>query len=163
RSDFISAINQVSNEKGVSKDVIIQAIEAALVSAYKRDFAGAQNQDVVVRIDRQNGGVKVFVLKQVVDDLTDSKTQMTLDEGKAEASMPTTEQICSETYRPGQRLKVLMVEVNRTPKGPQIIVSRTHRNLVRRLLELEVPEIFSGAVEIKSIAREPGIRSKVAV
>src|SRR5205814_9600023 len=67
------------------------------------------------------------------------------------------------TYRPGLRLKVYVVEVSRTPRGPQIVLSRTHRGLVRRLFELEVPEIFSGAVEIKSIAREPGSRSKVAV
>src|SRR5688500_18966209 len=83
--------------------------------------------------------------------------------GKAEAVMPAREQVPTERYRPGQRVKVLLVEVNRDPRGPQLIVSRSHPNLIRRLFELEVPEIFSGAVEIMQIAREPGLRSKVAV
>jgi len=82
---------------------------------------------------------------------------------KVEALLPPVEQIPSESYRPNQRLRVYVVEVSRTPKGPQVIVSRTHRNLVRRLFELEVPEVFSGVVEMKAIAREPGSRTKVAV
>jgi N utilization substance protein A len=86
-----------------------------------------------------------------------------IDLGKAEATLPITEQVPTEHYRVGQRLKVYVVEVNRTPRGPQIVVSRTHRGLVRRLFELEVPEIYSGVVEMKSIAREPGSRTKVAV
>ncbi|HLZ07648.1 MAG TPA: transcription termination factor NusA, partial [Chloroflexota bacterium] len=234
----MTAINQVSTEKGVSKEVVIEAIEAALVSAYKRYFNGGANQDVIVRIDRKSGDVGVFMTKQVVETVTDARTEIGFDEasaitpdarvgdtvevnttpqdfgriaaqtakqvvlqrlreaereliyeayteregdvvtgvvqrlepkaaildlGKAEATLPITEQVPSEMYRPGQRLKVFLVEVNRTPRGPQIVVSRTHRNLVRRLFELEVPEIFSGAVEIKGIAREPGSRSKVAV
>jgi N utilization substance protein A len=238
KTDFIAAINQVSSEKGVSKDVVIDAIEAALVSAYKRNFGGGLNQDVVVRINRQTGDVRVFVIKKVVDEVTDDREEISLsdaraisksaavgetvevettpqnfgriaaqtakqvvlqrlreaerelvyeaftdregdvvtgvvqrmepkaailDLGKAEATLPITEQVPSENYRQGQRLKVYLVEVNRTPRGPQIVVSRTHRNLVRRLFELEVPEIFSGVVEIKSIAREPGSRSKVSV
>ncbi len=83
--------------------------------------------------------------------------------GKAEAVMPAREQIPSERYRAGQRIKVLLVEVNRDPRGPQLIVSRSHPGLIRRLFESEVPEIFSGAVEIMEVAREPGLRSKVAV
>jgi len=83
--------------------------------------------------------------------------------GKAEAVMPVREQVANERYRPGQRLKVYLVDVNKDPRGPQLIVSRTNVNLVKRLFELEVPEIFSGAVEIMAIAREPGLRSKVAV
>jgi N utilization substance protein A len=82
---------------------------------------------------------------------------------RAEAILPITEQVPGEHYRLGQRIKVYLVEVNRTPKGPQLIASRTHRNLLRRLFELEVPEINHGIVEIKGIAREPGSRSKVAV
>ncbi|HEV2108066.1 MAG TPA: transcription termination factor NusA [Thermomicrobiales bacterium] len=81
----------------------------------------------------------------------------------AEAVMPAREQVPNERYRPGQRLKVLLVEVNKDARGPQLIVSRSHPNLIRRLFEIEVPEIFSGAVEIMEIAREPGLRSKVAV
>jgi len=83
--------------------------------------------------------------------------------GKAEAVMPVREQVPNERYRPGQRLKVYLLDVNKDPRGPQLIVSRTNVNLVKRLFELEVPEIFSGAVEIMAIAREPGLRSKVAV
>lgn len=81
----------------------------------------------------------------------------------AEAVMPAREQVPTERYRPGQRLKVLLVEVNKDARGPQLIVSRSHANLIRRLFEVEVPEIFSGAVEIMEVAREPGLRSKVAV
>ncbi len=86
-----------------------------------------------------------------------------IDLGKAEAIMPAREQIPTERYRPGQRIKVYLLEVNKDPRGPQLVVSRTHPNLIKRLLELEVPEIFSGAVEVMAIAREPGQRSKVAV
>ncbi len=84
-------------------------------------------------------------------------------EPKAEALMPPQEQVQTERYRPGQKIKVFLVEVQKSHRGPQLIVSRTHRNLLRRLFEIEVPEIFNGTVEIKSIAREPGLRSKVAV
>ncbi len=238
KTDFIAAINQVSAEKGVSRDIVIEAIEAALVSAYKRNFSGGATQEVVVRLDRQTGDVHVYVTKQVVDQVADERAEISLNDarridptadlgqtvevettpqnfgriaaqtakqvvlqrlreaerervyeafteregdvvtgviqrlepkaaildlGKAEATLPITEQVPSESYRPGQRLKVYVVEVNRTPRGPQIVVSRTHRGLVRRLFELEVPEIFSGTVEIRSMAREPGSRTKVAV
>lgn len=239
KTDFIAAVNQLSSEKGVSKDVVLDAIEAALVSAYKRSVGNAAPPDVVVRLNRQTGDVHVYVIKRVVDQANDSRTEVSLEEaraidaeaqlgqqleiettpprdfgriaaqtakqvvlqrireaerelvyeaftdregdvvtgliqriepkaavvdlGKAEAALPITEQVPSEHYRQGQRLKVFLVEVNRTPRGPQIVVSRTHRGLVRRLFELEVPEIYSGVVEIKSIAREPGSRTKVAV
>jgi N utilization substance protein A len=238
KSDFIAAINQVSSEKGLSRDVVIDAIESALVKAYERNFTGATNHNVIVRIDRQSGQVRVLSSRQVVEEVADPRLEVALDDaraasstiaigdsleeeitpgdfgriaaqtakqvvlqklreaerdlvydhfanhegdiltgiiqrvepkqvvidlGRAEAVMPPTEQVQSEVYRHGQRLKVYLVEINRMPKGPQIVVSRTHRNLVRRLFELEVPEIFNGVVEIRSIAREPGSRSKVAV
>ena len=86
-----------------------------------------------------------------------------LDVGRAEAIMPPSEQVPSERYRPGYRVKVYIVEVARTVRGPEIIASRTHPDLIRRLFEAEVPEIYNGIVEIKNIAREPGARSKVAV
>jgi N utilization substance protein A len=92
----------------------------------------------------------------------DSK-QVTLDLGKVEAILPASEQIPGETYRPGQRLKAYLMEVRKTPKGPQLVVSRTHKEFLKRLLEMEVPEVYNGIVEIKAIAREPGSRSKVAV
>ncbi|MBI4318924.1 MAG: transcription termination/antitermination protein NusA [Chloroflexi bacterium] len=238
KSDFISAINQICSEKGLSKEVVLQAIEAALVSAYRRNFAPGGNQVVTVKIDPQTGQVRAFVQKNVVEEVQDKRAEAGLDEarrinpdaqlgdlvdvestpynfgriaaqtakqvvlqrlreaerelvfeefveregdivngivqriepkaiiidlGKAEATLPSTEQVPSEHYRPGQRLKVYVIEVHRTNKGPQIIVSRTHRNLLRRLFELEVPEIYGGTVEIKAISREPGSRAKVAV
>lgn len=238
KSDFISAINQICSEKGLSKDVVIQAIEAALVSAYKRNFASPATQGVRVSIHPQTGEVEVFAQKMIVESVKDRSAEISLPEakrinpeaqlgetievestpndfgriaaqtakqvvlqrlreaerelvygefvdregdivtgvvqriepkavivdlGKAEAAMPVAEQVPVEKYRPGQRLKVYLLEVHRTNKGPQIIVSRTHRNLLRRLFELEVPEIYNGIIEIKSIAREPGSRSKVAV
>ena len=86
-----------------------------------------------------------------------------VDLGKTEGILPPSEQVRNEHYRPGQRLKVYVIEVDKSPKGPQVTVSRTHKNLIRRLFELEVPEIFRGTVELKAIAREPGYRSKVAV
>jgi transcription termination/antitermination protein NusA len=86
-----------------------------------------------------------------------------IDLGKTEAVLPPSEQVRIEHYRPGQRLKVYLLEVHKANRGPQVTVSRTHKNLLRRLFELEVPEIFKGSVEIKAIAREPGFRSKVAV
>ncbi|MCK4963535.1 MAG: transcription termination/antitermination protein NusA, partial [Dehalococcoidia bacterium] len=89
--------------------------------------------------------------------------QITLDLGRTEGVLPASEQVRTEHYRMGQRLKVYLVEVHRTGRGPQVLVSRTHRNLLRRLLELEVPEIHSGVVELKAIAREAGHRSKIAV
>ncbi|MBI4340137.1 MAG: transcription termination/antitermination protein NusA [Chloroflexi bacterium] len=86
-----------------------------------------------------------------------------VDLGRAEGIMPEKEQIPTERYRPNQKLKVYIVEVDRTARGPEVIVSRGHKDLLRRLLEMEVPEVFNGVVEIKAIAREPGFRSKVAV
>lgn len=238
KSDFISAINQICSEKGLSKDTVLQAIEAALVSAYKRNFGTGGTQNISVKIDPQSGEVRAYVQKYVVDEVRDPRAEISLEQarktnpsanlgdlvdvestpynfgriaaqtakqvvlqrlreaerelvyeefieregdivngvvqriepkaviidlGKAEATLPSTEQVPSEHYRAGQRLKVYMLEVHRTNKGPQILVSRTHRNLLRRLFELEVPEIFNGTVEIKAIAREPGSRAKVAV
>lgn len=238
RNEFIAAINLVSSEKGVSKDVVIQALEAALVSAYKRNFNTPLNQTVIVRVHPQTGDVKVFAQKQVVEEVKDARLEVdfehaqavnelaqlgemievdttpsnfgriaaqtakqvvlqrlreaerdivfeayaeregdiitgtvqriepkaiVIDLGKAEAVLPVSEQVPSEHYRAQQRLKVYVVEVHRSSKGPQIVLSRTHKNLLRRLFELEVPEIYNGTVEIKAIAREPGSRSKVAV
>jgi N utilization substance protein A len=101
------------------------------------------------------------ILTGQVDRVENRNVYVSFD--KVEAVLPPAEQVASESYKPNQRLKVYLVEVTRTPKGPQVLVSRTHRNLVRRLFELEIPEIYNGVVEIKGIAREPGSRTKVAV
>ncbi|GAB4404553.1 MAG: hypothetical protein Kow00123_16400 [Anaerolineales bacterium] len=237
KSEFIQAINQVCAERNLPKDVVIEAVEDALVSAYKRNFRDCGN--VVAKIDNQSGEVKLFAVREVVDSVTDPDTQIALKDarrinpdaavgttvmvecstpkdfgriaaqaakqvilqrireaerdtlyqsyadrvgeminaavqtaepglvtvnlGKTEGVMPRSEMIPGERYRPTQRLRVVIVDVQRGTRGPEIIVSRAHRDLLRRLLEMEVPEILNGAVEVKAIAREAGSRSKVAV
>jgi transcription termination/antitermination protein NusA len=237
KSDFLIAITQLSAEKNLPKEVVLSAVEAALVSAYRKDSFGI-NQDIIVKINPNNGQVIVWAGKTVVKKVTDPKTEITLTEarklkpdaaidedivveatphdagriaaqtakqvilqrlheaehtaiyeeyankegdiltgvvhrvepkqilidmGRSEAAMPASEQVHNERYRVGQRLKVYMVEVMRTPRGPKVIVSRSHPNLLKRLFEMEVPEVYNGQVEIKAIAREAGYRSKIAV
>jgi transcription termination/antitermination protein NusA len=237
KSDFLLAITQLSAEKNLSKEVVLGAVESALVSAYRKDNF-AQNQDITVKIDPNNGRVTVWAKKTVVDKVIDSRSEISLadakkvkkgitvgeelvveatpsnagriaaqtakqvilqrlheaehsaiyeeyadkqgevitgvvrriepkqvfiDLGRAEAVMPSTEQAANERYRVGQRLKVYLVEVAQSARGPLLVVSRSHPNLLRRIIEIEVPEIYNGTVEIKSVAREAGFRSKVAV
>ncbi|NMA92396.1 MAG: transcription termination/antitermination protein NusA [Firmicutes bacterium] len=234
--DFLSAVESIEREKGISKEVLFEAIEVALISAYKRNFNSSPN--VRVDIDRQNGEIKVFSELVVVDVVEDSRQEITLAEarvydphcqiddlvevevtptefgriaaqtakqvviqrireaereliyeefidrtddiinglvqrfdqrnviidlGRTEAILPLEEQIRQERYRQGERIKTYIVDVKKTTKGPQIIVSRSHPGLLKRLFELEVPEIFDGVVEIKAVAREAGFRSKIAV
>jgi N utilization substance protein A len=128
-----------------AKQVVLQRIRD-----YERDTVYEEFQDKQGEV--LNGMVQRADARAVIVEL-----------GKAEAVMPAREQVPTERYRPGQRVKVLLVEVNKDVRGPQLIVSRSHPNLIRRLFEMEVPEIFSGAVEIMEVAREPGLRSKVAV
>ncbi len=237
KNDLSVAIKHLSAERGLPREVVLEAIEAALISAYKKTPQGTA-QFVSVTIDPNSGKPHVFADKEVVDDVKDERMQITLAQArrldpqaklgdvvkvdvtpydfgriaaqtakqvilqrireaerdqlfstyseregeivqgtvqtiepteitialdKVEARLPKKEQIPKERYFPNQRLRVYIVEVKKTNKGPEITVSRTHRNMLRRLLELEVPEIFNGAVEIKAIAREAGSRSKVAV
>ncbi len=237
KSDFMLALTQLAAEKNLPREVVLEAVEAALASAFKKDnFASTQN--VSVKINPNSGEITVLAEKTVVEKVTDPRREVALEEaqkikksvnlgetieveatpmdagriaaqtakqvvlqrlreaerelvfeqfsdreseivtgvvqrieprqiildlGRTEGMLPGQEQVRTEHYRAGQRLKVYLMEVHRTSKGPQIIVSRTHRNLLRRLLELEVPEIHSGAVELKAIAREAGHRSKIAV
>jgi len=238
KSEFEIAITQLCSDRNVSPEVILEAIEASLVSAYKRNFGA--NQNVSVTLDRRTGQARVAVKKAVVADVEDEETQIGLTEarrydptvdvggfvdielkprnfgriaaqtakqvimqrireaerdsvyleyvdrvgelangvvrnvdsrsgsvtvnlGKAEALLPRSEQIPGEYYRFNQRLRVYIAEVERSSQGPQILVSRAHHGLLRRLLEMEVPEIYNGTVEINAIAREAGSRSKVAV
>lgn len=237
KSDFIVAIAQLSAEKNLPKEVVLEAVEQALVSAYKRDTVSS-NANISVRIQPHTGEVRVYAQKSVVEEPADPWLEIGLDEarrinaqarlgevvdvelptlvagriaaqtakqvvlqrlrdaerevvfeefagkegdivsgvvqrvdarqvvielGRSEAILPAAEQSPNEFYRPGQRIKVFLMEVHRTLRGPQVVVSRTHRNLLRRLFELEVPEIGNGLVELRAIAREPGHRSKVAV
>jgi len=237
KSDFLIAITQLSAEKNLPKEVVIAAVEAALVSAYRKDNFAA-NQNISVKINLTSGRVEVWAEKTVVELPSDSRSEISLDEahrikpdaqigetieveatprnagriaaqtakqvilqrlheaehsaifeeyadkegdiitglvqrieprqifidlGRTEAVLPGAEQVRNERYRVGQRLKVFLLEVVRTSKGPRVVVSRSHPNLPRRLFELEVPEVLNGTVELKSIAREAGYRSKVAV
>jgi transcription termination/antitermination protein NusA len=128
-----------------AKQVVLQRLRESERDVVFREYS-EKSSDIV------SGVVQRVEPRQVVVDL-----------GKTEGVLPLSEQVRNEHYRPGQRIKVFVVEVDKAPKGPQVIVSRTHKNLIRRLFELEVPEIFKGTVELKAIAREPGYRSKVAV
>lgn len=235
-SELIRALDQLEKERGIEKEVLVEAIEAALVSAYKKNFGSSQ--EVRISIDRDTGEVKVFALKRVTAIPKDENSEISLEEarkmdnryeeedlaeievtprkfgriaaqtaknvvlqrireaernlifeeyfnkegdivtgiiqrnerrnividlGKAEAVMMPSEQTPGEEYRFNDRVKTYIVEVKKTTKGPQILVSRTHPGLVKRLFELEVPEIHDGTVEIKSISREAGSRTKIAV
>jgi N utilization substance protein A len=235
-TEFIEALEELEKEKGISNEILLEAIEAALISAYKRNFGSLQN--VRVNIDRASGEIKVYARKTVVENVEDDRSEIILkdasqkdlryelgdiveievtprdfgriaaqtakqvvvqrireaergiiyeefsnresdivtgivqrqdqkniyiDLGKTEAILGPTEQIPGEEYRHGNRLKTYIVEVKKTTKGPQIMVSRTHPGLLKRLFELEVPEIYDGVVELKLVAREAGARSKVAV
>ncbi len=238
RSEFMLAINQLCAERKISSEVVLQAVEAALISAYKRNFGAAAN--IEVKIEESTGDVRVFAVKEVVEEVQDPKTEVLLEEARqlepelelgdtvliestprdfgriaaqtakqvilqrvreaerdalyssfvdrageiahgtiqtvdyhsrdvivnldgAEAILPAREQVPTERYRRGTRLRAYVLEVRRGSRGPQITLSRRTPALLRRLMELEVPEIFNGMVEIKHIAREAGSRSKVAV
>lgn len=234
--DFLMLLEEFEREKGISRDVLIEALETALVSAYKRNYGSANT--VRVEINKQTGNMDVFIQKTVVDKVEDPSTQIAvkdakkinpvyqsgdiveekavpqtfgriaaqtarqvvtqrireaergmiyneyankendiitgivqrvdkknvmIDIGKTEIILSPQEQVPTEQYKRGQRLKLYVVEVQNTTKGPNILLSRTHPGLVKRLFELEVPEIQNGTVEIKSIAREAGSRTKIAV
>lgn len=237
KSDFLLAIKQLAAEKNLPREVVLGAVESALVSAYRKN-SYTPTQNITVKIDPSSGKVKVWAEKTVVDTVSDPRCeislamalkisadaklddaitvedtlhnagriaaqtakqvilqrlheaehsaifeeytdkegeiitgvvrrietrQISIDLGRAEAIMPSVEQAPNERYHIGQRLKVYLLEIAQSAKGPLLIVSRSHPNLLRRLFELEVPEIYNGTVEIKAIAREAGFRSKVAV
>ncbi|XID95087.1 transcription termination factor NusA [Paenibacillaceae bacterium WGS1546] len=234
--EFIEALSEIEREKGIGKDVLIEAIEAALISSYKRNFNTAQN--VRVDINRATGLIKVYARKTIVEEVLDPRLEISLeaarainphyqlddiaeievtprdfgriaaqtakqvvtqrireaergliyhafvdkeqdivtgiiqrmdlrnlyvDLGKVEAALPLTELMPTDKFKQGDRVKSFITKVENTSKGPQIILSRTHPGLLKRLFELEVPEIFDGTVEIRSVAREAGFRSKIAV
>lgn len=234
--DFIEAMNELEREKGISKDVLFEAIEAALISSYKRNFNTAQN--VRVDMNRNTGVIKVYARKLIVEEVLDPRTEISLpasreinphfqlediaeievtprdfgriaaqtakqvvtqrireaergliynafvdkeedivtgtvqrqdlrniyvDLGKVEAVLPLGELMPNEKFNHLDRIKAYITKVENTTKGPQIMLSRSHPGLLKRLFELEVPEIFDGVVEIRSVAREAGFRSKIAV
>jgi N utilization substance protein A len=234
--DLLGIIEQISRQRDVSKEVLIDAIEMALLQAARKRYGS--HRQISVNIDRETGEIKVSTPKKVVEIMTDFSTQIPIEEAqkidpevqigqlievesipkdfgriaaqtakqivaqkireaerenvyeeykdsewqvvsgivqryeqhdviveldKTEAILPEKEQIKNEDYRRGDRIRALIVEVRHESKNQQVILSRTHPDLLRRLFENEVPEIAEGLVEIKSIAREPGDRSKVAV
>ncbi len=235
--ELMKALEQIEEEKGIGKDVIIEAIEAALLSAYKKNY-GASAQNMRIEVDRETGEMRAYQIRTIVENVEDENAQIALAEaqewdptakigdmveievtprdfgriaaqtakqvvvqrlreaerdlvykefrdregdivtgtvqrierknvyldlGRIEAVLPPTEQIPRESYRQSERIKAYVVEVRQGTRGPQIVVSRTHPGLLKRLFELEVPEIYEGIVEIKAIAREAGGRSKIAV
>ena len=190
-TELLQALSDLGKEKGIEPEVILEAVEAALISAYKKNFGSAQNVQVV--IDQVTGDFHVYTCYDVVEEVNNEKTEISLEDaqkqnpnyqvgdivtgtiqrienrnyyidlGKIEAVLGPNEQIPGETYEMFDRIKTYIVEVRKSAKGPQIVVSRTHPGLLKRLFELEVPEIQDGVVEIKSVAREAGSRSKLAV
>jgi len=213
-SEMMEALENIEREKGISTEIMLEALANALLTAYKRMPDAAE--EALVEIDMETGAIKVIAqeldeegnvtrewddtptdfgriaaqtAKQVIfqrireaeremkyeeyagreGDIVTGIIQQTdarytlLDLGKVEALLPQAEQVQNEHYDHGSRLKAYIVEVRKTAKGPQIVVSRTHPGLVKRLFELEVPEIVDGVVELKAIAREPGHRTKLAV
>jgi transcription termination/antitermination protein NusA len=235
-TEFLEALKDLEKEKGITVDVLLEAIEAALLSAYKRNFGSLQNARV--HIDRETGDFKVFTQQIIKEQVEDQRQEITLEDaqkidakyelgdivetevtprnfgriaaqtakqvvvqrireaerniifeefanregdivtgvvqrieqknvyielGKTEAILAPSEQMPGEDYRQGSRIKVYIIEVRKTTKGPQILVSRTHPGLLKRLFEMEVPELLEGVIELKGVAREAGARSKIAV
>ena len=235
-AEFIQALNTISKERGIDKEILVEAVETALSTAYRKNFGTNQNVEVI--IDRETGEINVYAKKEVVEKVEDDILEISIEDaqrlntkyqqgdivnieitpkdfgrvaaqtakqvvmqkireaerdliyneylakerdivtgiiqrktklavfvnfGKIEAMMPVNEQVKNEEYIMNKRIKVYVVEVKQTTKGPQIFVSRTHPELIKRLFEQEVPEIYEGIVEIKNIARDPGSRTKIAV
>jgi N utilization substance protein A len=239
KNEFALAFNEVLEEKQLSKDIILGAIESAMVSAYRRAVNASTAQHVEAKIDPDTGKVMVFAEKEVVEDVQEPKTEVLLEEArkvnpdaqlgdmvvvettpadfgrvaaqtarqviqqrireaersnqmqyferqvgeivsgivqatnaqattigldmKAEGVLPGNQRIPGERFKVHDRVRAVVLEVKDGSRGPQIVLSRAHRNFLRRLLENEVPEIYHGVVEIRAIAREPGARAKVAV
>ena len=235
--ELILALEELEKEKGIEKAYLLESIETALVTAYKKNFDSLENVKVVM--DQDTGATHVYSVKDVVKTVEDSALQISveqakkinkgleegdkveieivpkdfgriaaqtakqviiqklreaernivytefndrkgeivsglvqkadknivvLDLGKLEGIMPTKEQIPTERYRVNDKIKAYIVDVERGEKGaPQVMISRSHPDFVRKLLEFEIPEIYEGLIEIKSVSRDPGYRSKVAV
>jgi N utilization substance protein A len=238
KSEFLLAFNQICSERNLPKEVVLEALTTALVSAYRRDVNASSAQTITASIDGATGLTHIYAEKEVTEKVQDGRTEVALDDasqivsdaklgdmimvestpegfgriaaqtakqvilqkireaerdaqynlyaeregeiingvvqsisgpgitlnlGRTEALLPRKEMVGNERYQLHQRLRAYVMEVRKSSRGPQIIVSRAHKNMLRRLLELEVPEIYNGTVEIKSIAREAGARSKIAV
>lgn len=205
-TDLLGILDNIEKEKGIKKEILIEAVESAVVSAARKNLGKQFEGEVLARLNVQTGAIKIIVdskeiesmemgriaaqaAKQVImqkireaerdvifDDFNAKVGEIThgsihrferggaiVDLGRTEAFLPAKEQSPKEKYRQGDRVRFYILEVRRASKGPQVILSRSHPGLVRRLFELEVPEIYEGIVEIKEVARESGERSKIAV
>ena len=238
KSEFALAFNEITERFSLPPETVMEALEAAMISAYRRSVNASSAQNVEVKILPESGGVEIFVEKEAVEGVENEQTEVVLEIaknfdpeaelgdmvmvestpkdfgrvaaqtakqvilqrlreaereaqyeeyveregdlvhgtvhsvtpqsvtvglGRAEAILPRNQQIPGEHFRVRDRIRTYVLEVRRSPRGPVIVVSRTHPHMLRRLLEMEVPEINQGLVEIKSIAREAGKRAKVAV
>ncbi len=238
KSEFALAFNEITERFSLPPETVMEALEAAMISAYRRSVNASSAQNVEVKILPESGGVEIFVEKEAVEAVENEQTEVVLEIaknfdaeaelgdmvmvestpkdfgrvaaqtakqvilqrlreaereaqyeeyveregdlvhgtvhsvtpqsvtvglGRAEAILPRNQQIPGEHFRVRDRIRTYVLEVRRSPRGPVIVVSRTHPHMLRRLLEMEVPEINQGLVEIKSIAREAGKRAKVAV
>ncbi|MBN1963969.1 MAG: transcription termination/antitermination protein NusA, partial [Anaerolineae bacterium] len=240
KSEFVLAINEIIEARALPREIILEALRTALVSAYRRDVSASSAQNIDVEFDMETGTATILVEKEIVEGVTNPRTEVeydtarsldpdaelgetmlvpvadtsrkfgriaaqtakqvilqkireaerealydeyiqhegdlisgtvqsagpqgvTLSLGRAEAIMPPQHQMPGEHYRPRDKVRTFLLQVKKGNRGPQILVSRSHPNMLRRLLEYEVPEIYNGQVEIKNIAREAGHRSKVAV
>jgi len=234
--ELITVIDQICKEKGISKDVLLEAVESALVSAARRKFP--ENENIRVKVDPKNGKISIHLIYQVVTEVEEPGNQMTLEEakeldptaeiggevdilqdfegygriaaqtakqvivqrvkeaerdiivneysgrigdlvngivmrqekgnyiidiGKTEAVLPMREQAPRESYKQGDRVRAYLLDVRTTNKGPQIVLSRSNPELVSKLFEMEVPEIYENIVQIKGAVREAGDRTKIAV
>jgi len=236
--NLAKVLDEIEKEKGISKDILIEAIESAIISAYKKNYSN-NIDDIKIDISKDTGEIKVFTRKTIVQKVSEPLNEISIDDlpisdkenyniedtiliettpkefgriaaqtakqvivqkireaernviyekyidkerdivtgvvqriehrniiidlGRTEALLLPNEQIRNEEYYKGKRIKIYILEVRKTSKNPKIFASRTHPELLKRLFELEVPEIHEGLVEIKNIAREAGKRSKVAV
>lgn len=205
-AEFLAVLDHLTREKGIDREVIIEAVEAAVASAARKALGPVKGADVEVKVDRLSGAIQIFAsgkelsetsfgriaaqtAKQVIfhkireaergviyNEFSPKEGSLMsgtmhrfergaiiVDLGKTEGVIPKREQSPKESFRPGDRVRAYCLEVNKTAKGPQVILSRAHPNLVRELFKLEVPEIGQGIVEIKGISRDAGDRSKIAV
>lgn len=234
--EILEALSQITKNKNIEMDFVIETLEAGLMQAAKKKFGNADN--IKVEVDQTSGEIRITAVKKVVEEVTDPNTEILLEEaeemdpdaklgeemevavgfdefgrnaiavakqiliqrvreaereriyeeyknkvetvvtggvqqiekghiivnlGRAEAVLPPKEQIPKERYRQGDRIRALILDVQKSVKGPQIILSRANPDFVKRLFELEVPEIYERIIEIKAVAREPGERTKIAV
>src|SRR6476659_5168944 len=160
---LFQTIDQISREKGIDPQIVVHAIEDAIVVASRKYFKS--NEELRGRLNPETGEIDVFAVKKVVDGVVKrfESGDIIVDLGKTEGKLGKRDQSRLENFSVGDRIRVIITKVDKTAKGPQVSVSRTAPELVQHLFQTEVPEIYDGTVQIKSIAREAGERTKIAV